>query len=179
MPALYGSLNPGGIVQAGQYRTSLSYSYSIYPSIAYTGGPTKTHIIGANVSGGITPKLTGQAGLNLAHGSSADALTSSTYDSAGATLGARYLLGPVLVSVTYNWLYYANSTAQAAPGQSDYAFSKNTVLLALSYAFTNQSFFRMGGFGYAEAPSPTGDTSVPSGAGPGPGGVPSESGPGK
>ena len=125
LPALLGSLNPGGIVQAGQYRASLTLCYSIYPSTAYAAGPIKTDLVGANVSGGITPKLTGQAGMNFAHGSSAVSWTSFTYDSSGVTVGARYLLGPILVSLTYNWLYFANSTAQRRRAKA-IIFSKNT-----------------------------------------------------
>ena len=36
--------------------------------------------------------------------------SSSTADTVGVTVGARYLLGPVLASLTANWLYVSNST---------------------------------------------------------------------
>ena len=169
LPSLAGSLNPGGIIQAGQYRASLTYNYSIYPSYAYGAGPTKAHVFGATASGGITSKLTGQAGVNLAHGSSADSLTSFTYDTVGVTVGARYLLGPILASLTYNWLYFANSAGQAAAGQSEYALSKKTVMLALSYAFTSQSFFRMDRIGSVAPPSAGEGSSGLSGGEPGSG----------
>ncbi len=70
LPPMLGSLAPGGLVQAGQYRASLVAGYSVYPSTAFASGPLKSVLAGANVSGGITPKLTGQAGMNFAHGSS-------------------------------------------------------------------------------------------------------------
>jgi hypothetical protein len=178
LPALYGSLYPGGLVPAGQYRASLNSSYSIYPSTAYGAGALKALVVGTNVSGGITPKLSGQAGMNFAHGSSTASSTNFTYDTVGVTVGARYLLGPILASLTYNWLYSSNSnsTSQPSLGQGTFAFSKNMVLLALSYAFTSQSFFRMDTFGYVGTPDSVDGTSVPSGTGAGSG--PSSSGPG-
>jgi hypothetical protein len=110
--------------------------------------------------------------MNFAHGSSAVSGTGFTYDSVGVTVGARYLLGPILMSLTYNYLYSSNTDSS----QGESIFSKNMVLLALSYAFTSQSFFKMDTFGYEGTPDSGGGTSVPSGTGAGNG--PSSSGPG-
>lgn len=105
----------------------------------------KTHIVGINARGGITANLTAQAGMNYSHGTTST--PASSFDTLGATAGASYLLGPVLVNLTYNWLYFSSSFAESATAQSEYAFSKKMVMLSLSYAFTSQSFFRMGGLG--------------------------------
>ena len=93
----------------------------------------------------------------------------SSFDTFGATAGASYLMGPVLVNLTYNWLYFSNSFVQAAQAQSEYAFSKKMVMLSLSYAFTSQSFFRMGGLGSFASQSSSEGLSVPSDAGAGSG----------
>ena len=61
-------------------------------------------MLGLNASGGITSKLTGQVGMNYAHRTTVGA-SSSTGDTVGVTVGARYLLGPVLASLTANWMY--------------------------------------------------------------------------
>ena len=49
------------------------------------------------------------------------------------TVGAQYLLGPVLASLTYNWLFVSNTT----PQMPDYEFSKKMVMLSFSYAFVS------------------------------------------
>ena len=64
LPRLAGSLAQGGIIEPGAFTTSMSYNFSIFPSFALGAGPMKTHVIGVNASGGITSKLTAQAGLN-------------------------------------------------------------------------------------------------------------------
>jgi hypothetical protein len=164
---MYGSLAPGGVIPAGQYRASFVATYGYYPSTAFGAGAIKTVVVGTNVSGGITPKLTGQAGMNFSHGSSTASTASYTFDTVGVTLGARYLLGPILASLTYNYLYSSNSnsSSQASAGQGEFIFSKNMVQLALSYAFTNQAFFKMDTFGYAGTPDSGEGISAPSGAG--------------
>jgi hypothetical protein len=176
LPAMYGSLGSGGILTPGRYVASLTYSYSYYPSYAFGAGATKVHIVGTNVTGGITSRLSGQVGMNYAHGSSAASETSFTYDTVGITVGARYLLGPILASLTTNWLYFSNSTSPAGFGStspagfvSSESFSKEIVLFSLSYAFTGQPFF-MDTFAYFGAPDSGERTSAPSGAGPSPSG---------
>ena len=180
LPSLTGSLNPGGVNAPGGYTTSMSYTYSIFPSYAFGSGPMKTHVIGLNATGGITPKLTGLAGMNYAH-SSSSGTSSSTFDTVGLTAGARYLIGPVLASLTYSWLYFSNSATQSSlsqGSQSDTAFSKKMVMLSFSYAFMSPglSFFRMGGFGSTGTQSSVEGISAPSGAGTG--GTPSGDGSG-
>jgi hypothetical protein len=148
LPSLSGMLNPGGILGPGQYTASLSYNFSIFPSYGFGAGPIKTHVVGLNAAGGITSKLSGQAGLNFSHGTSSAPLTS--FDTIGLTTGLRYLIGPVFANLTYSWLYFSSSFPQQGIGDSEYSFSKKMVMLSLSYAFTSQSFFRMDRFGYAE-----------------------------
>ncbi|MCC6140875.1 MAG: hypothetical protein IT389_09715 [Nitrospira sp.] len=145
LPRLAGSLGVGGVIAPGAFTTSVSYNFSIFPSYALVAGPMKTHVVGINARGGISSNLTAQAGLNFSHGTTST--PASSFDTLGATAGASYLLGPVLVNLTYNWLYFSSSFAQSAATQSEYAFSKKMVMLSLSYAFTSQSFFRMGGLG--------------------------------
>lgn len=122
----------------------------------------KTHVVGVNASAGITSKLTAQAGMNVSHGSTST--PASSFDTLGATAGASYLLGPVMVNLTYNWLYFSNSFAQTAQTQAEYAFSKKMIMLSLSYAFTSQSFFQMGGLGSLGSSEATEGVTVPSGA---------------
>ena len=174
LPSLAGSLNPGGVIAPGAYTATMSYDFSIFPSYAFGSGPMKTHVVGVNASAGITSKLTGQVGMNYSHGTTS--LPRSVFDSLGVTAGARYLIGPVLASLTYDWLYFSSTAAESPLSQSEYAFSKKMVMLSFSYAFTSQSFFRMGGFGSTgtqgsvegiSAPSGAGTGSSPSGAGSG------------
>ena len=167
LPSLAGSLNPGGIMAPGAYTASMRYTYSIFPTFAFGSGPMKTHVVGANASVGITPKLAGQVGINYSH--STRSAPSSTFDTLGVTAGASYLIGPVLASLNYNWLYFSSEAAQSSLSQSEYEFSKKMVMLTLSYAFTspNQSFFRMGGFGSSGTQGSVEGISAPSGAGSG------------
>ncbi|BFU93673.1 MAG: conserved protein of unknown function [Nitrospira sp.] len=152
LPALEGTLMPGGIMPPGQFGTRLSYNYNVYPSYVIGSGPMKTQIVGANITGGITSKLSGQLGLNYSHGSTSN--PQSTFDSVNASVGASYLIGPVLANLTYRWMYFSNINEQPSGIEDQYAFSKKMVILTLSYAFTNQSFFRMGGLGSFGATAP-------------------------
>jgi hypothetical protein len=119
LPSLAGSLSPGGIQAPGAYTASMAYRYTFVPGYAFSSGPQQAHLLGLNASGGITSKLTGFGGMNYGHRSSLGA-SSSTADTVGVTVGTRYLLGPVLVSLTANWMYVSNSTAQTP----EYEFSK-------------------------------------------------------
>lgn len=178
LPNLIGSLNPGGVIPAGQFTASMSYDFSVFPSYAFGAGPVKAHVLGASVVGGITSKLTAQVGMNYSHGSSSS--PPSTFDSVGVTGALSYLIGPVLASLTYNWMYFSNSSTDLAQNRSEYLFSKKMVILSLSTAFNSQSFFRMGGFaGFGNkgttAPAEGGSTPASSG----PGSIPGASGSGK
>lgn len=145
LPRLAGSLAQGGVIAPGAFTTAMSYNFSIFPSYALGAGPMKTHIVGVNARGGITSNMTAQVGLNYSHGTTSTPV--SSFDTLGATVGASYLLGPVLVNLTYDWLYFTSSFVESGTAQNEYAFSKKMVMLSLSYAFTSQSFFRMGGLG--------------------------------
>ena len=155
---------------------SMLSTYSITPSYAFGAGPMKTLGVGINANGGITRNLSGQMGVNYAHGNRD--LPSSSFDTVALSAGALYLIGPVLATLTYNWLYFANSSDQAfLSTASTYQFSKEMVMLSFSYAFMSPSFFRMGEFGSSgttrgsiegvSAPSGGGTESRPSGDGSG------------
>ena len=162
LPSLAGSLSPGGIVAPGAYTVTMSYRFSLFPSFAFGAGPLKTHIVGVNATAGITPKLSGLVGANYSHGTQSS--PSTTFDTIGLTVGANYLLGPVLASLTYNWLFFSREADQLlSSSQSQYEFSKKMVMLSLSYAFTSPSlsFFREG----ISFPSGAGVGSSPSGDG--------------
>ncbi|MGH9878481.1 MAG: hypothetical protein ACRD5H_12660, partial [Nitrososphaerales archaeon] len=166
LPLLPGTLNPGGMMAPGAYTATMSYTYSIFPSYAFGAGPMNSHVVGAMAVGGITSNLSGQVGLNFAH--STRSVPSTTFDTIGATIAARYLIGPVLASLSYNWLFFSNSTDQTSSNQSsDYEFSKKVVLLAFSYAYSSESFFRIGEWGGMGTQGSVGGTSAPSGAGTG------------
>jgi len=151
-----GSLTSGGILSRGQYSATMAYRYSLFPSYAFTAGPQQAHVLALVARGGITSKLTGTVGTNYAHRTSLG-ISSSTFDTVGVTVGAQYLLGPVLASLTYNWLLVSNSTPQTP----DYEFSKKIVMLSFSYAFASPVFFREG----ISLPSGAGTESSPSGDG--------------
>ncbi|TKB59324.1 MAG: hypothetical protein E8D49_08360 [Nitrospira sp.] len=160
LPSLAGSLAPGGIVPPGAYTATMSYRFSLVPSIAFGAGPLKTHVVGIIATGGITSKLSGQVGMNYSHGTRS--APTSTFDTIGLTAGARYLIGPVLASLTYNWLFFSREADPSLSSQStEYEFSKKMVLLSFSYAFMSPSFFREG----ISFPSGGGAGSSPSGDG--------------
>jgi hypothetical protein len=145
----------------------MAYRYTFVPSYSFSSGPQQAHLLGLNASGGITSKLTGFGGMNYGHRSSLGA-SSSTADTVGVTVGTRYLLGPVLATLTANWMYVSNSTDQTP----EYEFSKKMVMLAFSYAFMSPSFFREGisfpsGAGTGSSPSGDGTGSSPSEGGSG------------
>ena len=172
LPNLTGTLNPGVIIPAGQYTASMSYNFSVYPSYAFNAGPLKTHVLGANVFAGLTSKLSGQIGANFSHGSTNT--PRSTFDSIGATAALTYLLGPVLASLTYNYMYFSNTSTDLFQNNSEYLFSKKMVMVSLSTAFNSQAFFRSGGFGGFGSPKPG---KVPEGTLTAPASVPTAPGP--
>ena len=142
----------------GQYTASLFYTFSVFPAYAGGVGATRAHVLGITATGGITSKLSGQVGLNYAN--SSGSVSVGSYDTVGLTAGLRYLIGPVLASLTANYLNYWSSFPNTA-------FSKEMVMLTFSTAFNSQSFFRMDGFGSWGTPSSGEGTSAPSGAEPG------------
>ena len=171
LPALAGSLTPGAIMVPGAYIASMAYRYSFIPGYAFSAGPQQAHVLGLSATGGITSNLTGNVGMNYAHRSALSG-PSSTADTVGVSVGARYLIsspiGPVLASLTGNWMYVSTSTTQVPV----YEFSKEMVMLSFSYAFMSPSFFRDGisfpsGAGTGSSPSGDGSGSSQSGGGTG------------
>jgi hypothetical protein len=161
LPSLAGSLSPGGIMAPGAYTAAMNYRFTLVPGYAFGAGPLRVHGVGINATGGITSKLSGQVGMNYSHGTRS--APTSTFDTVGVTVGARYLLGPVLASLTYNWLFFSREADQSLSSQSQYEFSKKIVMLSFSNAFTSPSFFREG----ISFPSGAGTGSSPSGDGSG------------
>ena len=160
LPALEGSISPGGIAIPGAYTTRMSYRFSLVPSYAFGAGPLKVHVVGLNTVGGITSKLSGQVGMNYSHGTRS--APTSTFDTFGVTVGARYLIGPVLASLTYNWLFFSREADPSLASQPiQYEFSKKVVLLSFSYAFMSPAFFYEG----ISLPSSVGTERSPSGDG--------------
>ena len=160
LQALAGSLSPGGIMTPGAYTTRMSYRFSLVPSYAFGAGPLKVHVVGLNAVGGITSKLSGQVGMNYSHGTRS--APTSTFDTFGATVGARYLIGPVMASLTYNWLFFSREADPSLASQpTEYQFSKKIVLLSFSYVFMSPTFFNEG----ISLPSSVGTERSPSGEG--------------
>jgi hypothetical protein len=113
-----------------------------------------------NASAGLTSRLSGLGGMNYAHATRN--APDSTSDTFGVTAGARYLIGPVFASLTYNWFFFSREQEQALSSQSsEYEFSKKMVMLSFSYAFASPAFFRDG----ISVPSGVGAGSSPSGDG--------------
>lgn len=160
LPALADSLHPGGIMAPGAYTVRMRYKYSLVPTYAFGAGPLKVHVVGINAVGGITSKLSGLVGTNYSHGTRS--APTSTFDTFGVTVGARYLIGPVMASLTYNWLYYSREADPSLASQStEYEFSKKVVLLSFSYVFMSPAFFNEG----ISLPSSVGTGRSPSGDG--------------
>lgn len=160
LPALAGSLNSGGIMAPGAYTVRMRYRFSLVPSYAFGAGPLKVHVVGLNAVGGITSKLSGQMGMNYSHGTRS--APTSTFDTFGVTFGARYLIGPVMASLTYNWLFYSREADPSLATQTtEYEFSKKMVLLSFSYVFMSPTFFNEG----ISIPSNVGTGRTPSGDG--------------
>jgi hypothetical protein len=159
---LAGNLSPGGILAPGAYTVAANYRYGIGPNFAFGAGPVKVHVVGVNAVAGITSNLSGRLGLNYSHGTRSS--PTSTFDTLGLTVGAQYLIGPVLASLTYNWLYYSREQDLSLSSQSSqYEFSKKMVVLSFSYVFNTPSFFREG----ISFPSAAGTGSSSSGDGSG------------
>ena len=160
LPALAGSLSPGGIATPGAYTVRMRYRFTLVPGYAFGAGPLKVHVLGLNAMGGITSKLSGQVGMNYSHGTRS--APTSTFDTVGLTVGARYLIGPVLASLTYNWLFFSREADPSlASTPTEYEFSKKVVMLSFSYAFMSPSFFNEG----ISLPSSIGTERSPSGDG--------------
>ncbi|MDN5941394.1 MAG: hypothetical protein L0H94_05890 [Nitrospira sp.] len=127
----------------GAYTVRMRYRFSMVPSYAFGAGPLKVHVVGLNAVGGITSKLSGQMGMNYSHGTRS--APTSTFDTFGVTFGASYLIGPVVASLTYNWLFFSREADPSLATQpTEYEFSKKIVMLTFSYAFMSPTFFNEG-----------------------------------
>ncbi|GKS58931.1 hypothetical protein YTPLAS18_24580 [Nitrospira sp.] len=184
LPGQAGSIAAGTILGRGRYILALSYNYGIFPSYVAESGPIQTHVFGAQGSFGLTDRITGQLGVNFARsigdlgGSQSSVFATDTY---GTTAGLNYLVTPNLqASLTHSWLNFVDSSPNPSTvndGNGAYQFSKQMVMLSLSYVFTaTQGFFRSGGL----SSGPSSGTSGSSGSTlPGSGGSPSGGSPEK
>jgi len=168
LPMLAGGIMPGGNAQAGAYSASFTYNLSIYPSFVSSAGPIYTHLIGINGSAGISNRLTAMGGFNFAHSSFTSQLNNSTFDTYGTILMLNYLVAPSLqASLSHQWMEFAGSSGGVATA-SDFSFSKQMIILGLSYAYAPRGdFFRSGAFWDT---SPGASTTGTGASQPGPGG---------
>jgi hypothetical protein len=154
LPMAQGMIMPGAIASSGSYAVSLLYTLSIFPSYVSEAGPIYTHIIGLSSSAGITDRLTVGSVFNFSHSSftSTGGGAADSFDSYGFSAMASYLLAPSLnLTFAYNWLRFVGSAASnvvtATATGGEFAFSKHTVMVGLTYAFDPRgTFFRSGAF---------------------------------
>ncbi|MBX3237339.1 MAG: hypothetical protein KF814_14420 [Nitrospiraceae bacterium] len=146
LPILPGMNMPGGIAAPGSYRVTLGYNLGVYPSFVQTAGPIYTHLVALTSAAGITDRLTAQAGFNFAHSSFTADTVGTTFNSYGTTVGLNYLITPTFTAfLTHRWLQFDNNVT--AVGAGDLSFSKQVVLLGLTYAYAPRGdFFRSGAF---------------------------------
>ena len=138
---------PGGNATPGAYSVSFIYNLGVYPSFVAPAGPMYSHIIGINASAGITDRLTAAGGFNFAHSSFTSELNTGTFDSYGINAMLNYLVAPALqASLSSQWWNFAGSSGDVATA-SDFSFSKQMIILGLSYAYSPRGdFFRSGAF---------------------------------
>lgn len=146
LPILPGMNVPGGIAAPGSYRVTLGYNLGVYPSFVQTAGPIYTHLVSLTSAAGITDRLTAQAGFNFAHSTFTSDTVGTTFNSYGTTVGLNYLITPTFSAfLTHRWLQFDNNVT--AVGAGDLSFSKQVVLLGLTYAYAPRGdFFRSGAF---------------------------------
>ena len=148
VPALAGTLAPGGTAGRGAYSVSLAYNIGVYPAFVATSGALLSQVVSLSGSVGLTDRLTAQGGANLGYNKQIVEAASTTFITYGTTVSFNYLFTPTLrASLAHNWLSFDQSGAAAAGGTSSVSFSKQTVLLSLSYVFgVSGDFFRTGAF---------------------------------
>jgi len=148
LPTLAGTLAPGGTSGRGAYSVSLGYNIGVSPAFVGVSGALLSQVVSLLGSVGLTDRLTAEGGANLGYSKQAGEAAGTTFITYGTTVGFNYSLTPTLrASLGHNWLSFDQSSAAATGGTSSYSFSKQTVLLSLSYAFGGRGdFFRTGAF---------------------------------
>ena len=148
LPTLAGTLAPGGTAGLGAYSVSLAYNIGVSPAFVGTSGALLSQVVSLSGSVGLTDRLTAQGGANLGYSKQVAEVAETTFKTYGTTVGFNYSFTPTLrASLAHNWLSFDQSGAAAAGGTSSVSFSKQTVLLSLSYAFgASGDFFRTGAF---------------------------------
>jgi len=162
LPTLPGTLAPGGTVARGAYRVTLAYDVGVFPAFVGTSGALLSQVGSLSGSVGLTDRLTAQGGANLGYSTQTVVGGNATFKTYGTTVIVNYSLTPTLrASLAHNWLSFDQSGVVAAGGASSFSFSKQTVLLSLSYAFGGRGdFFRTEAFwspsilGPAQGPEP-------------------------
>jgi len=127
---------------------SLAYNIGVSPAFVGTSGALLSQVVSLSGSVGLTDRLTAQGGANLGYSTQTVVGGNATFKTYGTTVIVNYSLTPTLrASLAHNWLSFDQSSAAAAGGTSSVSFSKQTVLLSLSYAFGGSGdFFRTGAF---------------------------------
>jgi hypothetical protein len=144
LPTLAGTLAPGGTAGRGAYSVSLGYNIGVSPAFVGISGALLSQVVSLSGTVGLTDRLTAQGGANLGYSKQAAETAGTTFISYGTTVNFNYSFTPTLrASLAHNWLSFDQSSAAAG----DVSFSKQTVLLSLSYAFGGHGdFFRTGAF---------------------------------
>jgi len=135
---------------------TLAYNIGVFPSFVGNSGALLSQVGSLSGSVGLTDRLTAQGGANLGYSKQAAEAAGTTFITYGTTVGFNYSLTPTLrASLAHNWLSFDQSGAAAAGGASSVSFSKQTVLLSLSYVFGGRGdFFREGAFWSPSIPKP-------------------------
>ena len=156
LPTLAGTLAPGGTAGRGAYRVTLAYNIGVFPSFVGTSGALLSQVGSLSGSVGLTDRLTAQGGANLGYSKQAAEAGGTTFITYGTTATFNYLFTPTLrASLAHNWLSFDQSGVVAAGGASSSSFSKQTVLLSLSYAFGGRGdFFTTEAFWSPSIPKP-------------------------
>ena len=114
---MLGSLAPGGIVQRRAIYARRSSLTIVYIQALRLLQVQPKHLSSAQTClEGSRQKLTGQAGMNFAHGSSTVLRPQHSTRTRWEPLGLDTYLGPVLANLTYNWMYF--SIRLTTPGQT-------------------------------------------------------------
>lgn len=148
LPPVPWNVGQGGSLPPGQYAISMSYNYSVFPSFVAQSGPMHSHVLGAQAQIGVLDRMTLQLGLNLARSFGTQQGTTFAFDTYGTTASLSYLITPSFsAALTHSWLNFEDKSPQAISEQGVFAFSKQMVMVSLSYAFTPaRGFFRSGAF---------------------------------
>lgn len=172
LPPVPWNVGQGGSFRPGQYAITMSYNYSVFPSFVAQSGPMESHVVGAQAQVGVLDRMTLQMGLNFARSVGTQQAITFAFDTYGTTSSLNYLFTPSFrAALTHTWLNFADRSPAAISEQGLFAFSKQMIMISLSYVFTpTRSFFRSGAFqdtgsGSSVGSQGSGSQSAPGGSG--------------